>query len=87
MPLSTNIGGQVNSHKSKDNNYLTEEQAKYVYKKVESGNIINTGTLQQEIEQEWEMNGMDDTSRDVNPYRELMINNAEKIETVLMQMK
>ena len=30
---------------------------------------------------------MDDTSGDVNPYRELIGNNAEKVETVLSQME
>ena len=87
MPLSTNIGGQVNSSKSKDNNYLTEEQARHVYKKVESGSIINTDTLQQEIEQEQELNRIDDTSRDVHPCRELIINNVEMIEPVFTQME
>ena len=33
LPLSTDIGAQVNTSKSKDNNYLTEEQARHVYKK------------------------------------------------------
>ena len=36
---------------------------------VESGSIINTDTLQQEIEQENELNRIDDTSRDINPYK------------------
>ena len=49
-------------------------------KKVQSGNIININTLKQEIEQDWELNRLDDTSRDINPYRELMVSNAEKIE-------
>ena len=45
LPLITNIGGQVNSSNSKENHYLTEEQARHVNKKVESGSIINTDTL------------------------------------------
>ena len=45
LPLSTNIGGQVNFSTSKDNQYLTEEQDRHVYKKVESGSIINTDTI------------------------------------------
>ena len=45
LPLSTNIGRQVNFIKSKDNNHLTEEQATHVYKKVEPASIINTDTL------------------------------------------
>ena len=54
-----------------------------MYKKVESGSIINIDTLQQEIEQEQELNRIDNTSRDVNPYKELIVINAKKIESVL----
>ena len=82
LPLSTNKGGQVNFINSKDNYYLTKEQARPVYKKVESGSIIITDTLQQEIEQEWELNRIDETSRDINPYKELIVNNPEKIDLI-----
>ena len=87
MPLNINIGGQIRSGKYKENKYLTEDQSRHVYKKVESGNIINTNTLKQEIDQDQELNRLDDTSRDINPYRELIVNNAEKVETVLSQME
>ena len=30
---------------------LTEDQTKYVYKKIEQGSDLNTGTMKQEIEQ------------------------------------
>ena len=30
---------------------------------------------------------MDDTSGDTNPYKELIVNNAEKIEPLLAQME
>ena len=42
--------------------------------------------LWQEIEQEPELNRIDDTSRGINPYKELTVNNAEKTEPVLTQM-
>ena len=89
MPLSTNIGGQrlPNKHGYVEGKHLTEEQARHVYKKIESGSIFNTDTLWQEIEQEWEISKMDDTSRNVNIYRELIVNNAEKIETVPPQFE
>ena len=45
LPPSTNKGGQVNTNRPKHNRYLTEEQARDVYKKVELGSIINTDTL------------------------------------------
>ena len=39
--------------------------------------------IEQEIEQERQLNMMDDTSRETNPYRELIGNNAEKIEPLM----
>ena len=71
----------------KESKYLSEEQARYVYKKVESGGTIDINTLKQEIEQEWELSKLDDTSGDINTYGELIVNNAEKVETVLSQME
>ena len=81
MPLNANIGGQIrpDKYESKENKYLVEEQARNVYKKVESGNIIKINMLKQEIEQDRELYKLDDTSRDINPYRELIVNNAKKI--------
>ena len=81
------MGGQINCSKPKDNQYLTKEQARYVYKKVESDSIINADTLQQEKEQEKELSRTDDTNRDKNPYKELIVNNVEKIEPILTQME
>ena len=56
--------------------FLTREQASYVYKKIESGEIINVDTIQQEIEQEEQLNKIDDMSGDTNSYKELIVNNA-----------
>ena len=42
--------------------------------------MINTDTLQQEMEHKRQLNKIDDTSGDTNPYKELIVNNAEKIE-------
>ena len=43
--------------------------------------------IEQEIEQEKQLDKMDDTSRETNPYKELIINNAEKIEPLMTQME
>ena len=43
--------------------------------------------LEQEIEQERQLDKIDDTSRDINPYKELAVNNAEKIEPLITQME
>ena len=66
---------------------MTREQAKHVYKKTESSEIINTETLSQELEQERQFNRIDDTSGETNPYKELIVNNAKKIEPLLTQME
>ena len=43
--------------------------------------MINTDTIQQEIEQEKQLNRMDDENGEINPYGELVVNNKEKIVT------
>ena len=47
LPLNTNIGGQIrpDKYEYKENKYLTEDQARHMYKRVESGHIINIDTL------------------------------------------
>ena len=42
----------------------------------------NISKMKQEIDQDWELNRLDDTSRDINPYRELIVINAEKTDTI-----
>ena len=57
------------------------------FTKRQSGQKIDTETLHQEIEQERHINRIDDTGRETNPYKELIVNNAEKIEPLLTQME
>ena len=42
---------------------------------------------EQEIEQEKQLNKIDDTNGEINPYQELIVNNAEKIEPLMTQME
>ena len=87
LPLSPKIGGQEKGNCLSIGQYLTREQANFVYKRTESGEIINTETLKQELEYERQLNKIDDKSRGTNLYKELIVNNAEKIEPVLTQME
>ena len=87
LPLDSKIGGQINCNRPSVGQFLTREQSSYVYKKTESGEIINADTIQQEIEQEKQLNKLDDTSGDINPYKELIVNNAEKLGPLMTQMK
>ena len=58
--------------------FLTREQTKYIYKKVETGEIVNTDTIEQEIEQERQLDKMDDTNRDIYPYKNLQLTMQRK---------
>ena len=48
--VSSKKGGTFDN--AKGNKYLTEEQAKFVYKKVNAGKVIDTSVTKQEMEQE-----------------------------------
>ena len=87
LPLNTKIGGQVNNNRPSIGQFLTSKQARYIYKKTESGEIINTETIQQELEQETKLGRIDDTNEETNPYKEHIVNNAEKLEPLMTQME
>ena len=71
--------------KDKETKYLIEDQAKQIYKKVESGSVINIDTIKQEREQD--LDRMDDASREINPYCDIKVNKAERDNTILLQME
>ena len=48
LPMNTKIGGPVNVRYVKDK-CLTEDQARHIYKKVESESIVNVDTIRQDI--------------------------------------
>ena len=85
LTLDSRIGGQGRSNHPTIGQFLTREQTKYIYRKVETGEIINTDMIEQEIEQERQLNKTDDTNGETNPYKELIVNNAEKIEPIMTQ--
>ena len=87
LPLDSRISGQNRDSCPTVGQYLTRDQTNYIYKKVETGEMINTDTIQQEIEWEKQLSRINDTSRETNPYKELIVNKAEKIEPLKMQME
>ena len=87
LPLDFKIGGQSRDSHPTLGQYLTRDQARYIYKKVETGGTINTNIVQQEIEQENQLSRMDDDIGEVNPYREREVNNAGKVEMPKTQME
>ena len=87
LPLDSRIGGQGRNDRPGIGQFLTREQMRYIYRKVETGEIINTETIEQELEQDEQLSKIDDTNGETNPYQELIVNNAEKIETLTTQME
>ena len=87
LPLDSKIGGQVGHVKPNVGQFLPREQANYIYKKVETCETINTDTIQQEMEQEEQLNRINDTNSETNPYQELIINSAERVDLLMTQMK
>ena len=46
LPLDSRIGGQGRDSRPTVGQFITREQAKYIYRKVETGEIINTDTIE-----------------------------------------
>ena len=88
LPLDFKMGGQNKDGCPTVGQYLTRDQARYVYKRAEAGESINTDTVQQDIDQKKkQLSKLDDDSGKENSYRELVIDNAEKIEMQKTQME
>ena len=78
LPLDSRIGGQERYNHPTVGQFLTGEQARYMYRKVEMGEMINTDRIEQEIEQEKQLDKMDDTNGETNPYKELIVTMQRK---------
>ena len=63
------------------------DQARYVYKKTESGSIINVDTIKQEIEIDQDVDKIDDINGEINPYHESIVNKTERDDTIISQME
>ena len=85
MPLNTKLGGQTRYSKDKEAICLRDNQARHVYKKVESGSIINIDIIKQELDQD--IDKIDDTNGQINPYHDIIVNKAERDNTIISQME
>ena len=86
MPLNTKIGGQARYIKDRDAVCLMEDQAKYIYEKVETENIVDIDTRKQKIEED-KLKKVDDTNGKINPYHEIITNKIEKDNIIISQME
>ena len=72
--------------KDKQDNCLIEAQAKYIYKKVEKGSIVNVDAIKQETETD-RLDKMDNINDKIKPYQEIIANKVEKDDTIKLQME
>ena len=63
------------------------DQAKHIYKMVESENIVNVHTIKQEIEADKLDNDNNREEDEINPYHEIITNKVEKDNMVTLQME
>ena len=78
---------EANRNNSLGKNCLTPKPTEYIYKKVELGSLINKNTIKEETDPDIELDKTDYNKGEENPYRELIVNNASKIENMISQME
>ena len=84
LPIDDRTGGKVRYIQNKDTICLTENQARYGYKKIEQGSSINTETMKQEIEQE----KLTETDRENdNPCKKVILSKVYWDEDKMMQIQ
>ena len=86
LPLDSKTGGNIKYIKDKDAICLTEDQTRYMYKKVEQGNNLNIETMKQEIEQE-KLAKTETKRENDNPYQKVVLNKVYQDENKTTQME
>ena len=76
LPIRQSLG-RNKSTIPRNRDCLTSRQTNFRYKKVELGSLINKNTLKEELDVDAELDRMDHNNGDENPYRDLVVNNAE----------
>ena len=84
--LKSKIGGLVQYVKDRENICSTEDQAKYIFKKVEQESIVNVEIIKQEIEDGRLDKDNIDNEEEVNPYQNIIINEFDR-ENIASQME
>ena len=86
LPFDSKTRGKVKYIKNKGAICLTEDQTRYVHKKVEQGSNLNIETMKQEIEQE-KLTEIKTNKENENPYQKVVLNNVDRDENKTTQME
>ena len=63
------------------------DQARHIYKKVESESIVNVDTIKWELEVDKLDNNNNVEEDKINPYHKIITNEVEKEDTITLQME
>ena len=66
---------------------MTPQQTNFKYKKVELGSLINKNMIKEELDADVELERMDNNSRGENPHKELIVDNASRVDSALTQIE
>ena len=86
LPISQGLG-RINKAIPKYRDCLTQWQTNFIHKKVELGSLINKNTVKEELDADAELDRMNNNNGDENPYRNLIVNNADRVEMLHSQME
>ena len=65
---------------------MTNDQARHIYKKIESESTVNVDTIKQEIEED-RLGRNNIEEGELNPYNEIITNNIDKENIITSQME
>ena len=86
LPLNSKKRGSVGYVQDRKGMCLTEEQMRYIYKKVETGSEINVDIMKQEIDND-NLTATKTEEEEINPYQKVVLNNMYKDEIKTTQME
>ena len=79
LPISQGLGGSKSAI-LRYRDCLMPRKTNFIYKKIELGSLINKNTMEEELDVDIELDRMEDNDRDENPYRNLVVNNVDRVE-------
>ena len=78
--LLVKVLGRNKSTIPRNRDFLAPRQTNFIYRKVELGSLIDKNTVKEELDADAELDRMDDNNGDKNPYRDLVVNDVDKVE-------
>ena len=87
MPLNAKIGVPTRYIKEREAICLMNDQARHIYKKVESESIANVDTIKQSIKADKLDNNSNLEEDEINPCLEIITNKVEKDNAFISQME